>query len=250
MGTTRSKNMAHRTKSTLQLLLLLIGNLALAFGKTVHDVEFTVNLGAGKTGTFLVEVHPDWAPHGAARFMEMVESDFFKGNRFFRVMDGFVAQFGIHGKPSVAAEWSAKTLLDDPSGAVTMTKGTLAFATKINKDGPKYGPLTGKPNKLGQQAYSAMHGKESRATQMFINLEHNLQFSTLGMTPFAMVKMDTWHVVEQLNSVYGETAAGKGSGSGPDQARIQAEGNHYLKMDFPKLSYIVSARVLKMHKEL
>merc|ERR1712166_927471 len=72
-------------------IFLALGLLALAFGESVHEVEFTVNLGGGRQANFVIEVHPEWAPNGAARFMELVETDFFKGNRFFRVMESRVS---------------------------------------------------------------------------------------------------------------------------------------------------------------
>merc|ERR1712086_997091 len=171
-------------------IFLALGLLALAFGESVHEVEFTVNLGGGRQANFVIEVHPEWAPNGAARFMELVETDFFKGNRFFRVMDSFVAQFGINGKPSVTSEWAAKTILDDPSDQVANNQGMLSFSTKVNKDGPKYGPLTGAPNMIGQTALAKHHGENSRSTQMFINLKDNKHFNPLGMTPFAEVHAD------------------------------------------------------------
>jgi cyclophilin family peptidyl-prolyl cis-trans isomerase len=79
-----------------------------------YRVKFDVTLKSKTTASFIVEVHPDWAPLGAARFKELVHAEFFKSVRFFRVIDGFMAQFGIHGKPAIAAEWKEKTLMDDP----------------------------------------------------------------------------------------------------------------------------------------
>ena len=82
----------------------------------------------GDAGTFVMEAHSDWAPLGFARFKEMVETDFFKGVRFFRVIEGFMAQFGIHGKPAIAAEWKEKTLTDDPV-VESNKRGYVSFAT-------------------------------------------------------------------------------------------------------------------------
>ena len=89
-----------------------------------------------------IKVHPDWAPLGAARFKDMIEQDFFKGVRFFRVVSGFMAQFGIHPKPALAAEWKEKKLKDDPV-VESNKRGYISFATS---------------------------GADSRTTQMFINV--------------------------------------------------------------------------------
>jgi len=178
----------------------------------VWQAEFTVNLEPGSISTFQVEVHPDWSPLGAARFKELIETDFFKAARFFRVIEGFMAQFGIHANPKIAAEWKTKTLTDDPVKE-SNTRGMLSFATS---------------------------GKDSRTTQMFINFKDNANLDGMGFSPFAKITkgMD---VVDKLYKGYGEGAP---SGKGPEQGRIQSEGNRYLKKEFPNLSYIVSTKML------
>lgn len=229
--------------TTRALFLFAISLLCAQTAAESFDVEFLVNLGPGKQDKFVVEVRPDWAPLGAARFREMVEADFFKGNRFFRVMDDFIAQFGIPGNPSQADKWSE---MQDDEGVVTSVKGTLSFSAKLSKDGEKYGPLTGKPEakEMHKVAMVRVAGEHSRATQMFVNLRDNGHFNQFGLVPFARVREAGMAVVQQLNKEYGETSAGKGTGKGPDQLRIIKEGNKYLKTEFPNLSYIVSARVL------
>eukprot|EP00657_Telonema_sp_P-1_P005950 TRINITY_DN2379_c0_g1_i1.p1 TRINITY_DN2379_c0_g1~~TRINITY_DN2379_c0_g1_i1.p1 ORF type:complete len:162 (-),score=34.96 TRINITY_DN2379_c0_g1_i1:373-858(-) len=112
----------------------------LAFATASPRVEFTVSLSPGKQGLFVMEVRPDWAPLGAARFLEMVESDYFKGQRFFRVIDSFIAQFGIHGDPSKALP----TIKDDPSEEWSSHQtGMVAFSTRVSSTGQTYGPMTG-----------------------------------------------------------------------------------------------------------
>jgi peptidyl-prolyl cis-trans isomerase A (cyclophilin A) len=49
-------------------------------------------------------------------------------------------------------------------------------------------------------------------------------------------------VVDALHSGYGEGAP---SGRGPEQGRIQGEGNAYLKKDFPNLDYVKKATIEK-----
>jgi len=133
---------------------------------------------------------------------------FFDNVRFFRVIDGFMAQFGISGDPAVAATWREKKIRDDDT--LTQNKrGRLTFATA---------------------------GKDTRTTQIFINFRDNLFLDSQGFAPFAEVVegMDT---VEKLYKGYGEGAP---SGKGPDQMLCQTKGNAYLKDKFPKLSFIKS----------
>ena len=179
----------------------------------VVRVEFEVQLKPKSTGKFVVEVHPSWAPLGAARFLELVDhgDSFWKGIRFFRVIEGFMAQFGVPGKPEQAAEWKEKTIVDDPVIEANQ-RGYLSFATS---------------------------GKDSRTTQMFINLVDNSRLDGMGFSPFAVVLEDGMDIVDQLYSGYGEGAP---SGKGPDQGRIQTEGNKYLKKQFPNLSYVKSVK--------
>lgn len=175
-------------------------------------VKFNVQLKKGKTGSFVMEVHPDWAPKGAARFQEMVDDDFFKNVRFFRVISGFMAQFGIPGEPETAALWRTKTITDDPVKQ-SNKRGYVSFATS---------------------------GPNSRTTQMFINFVDNSNLDNMGFSPFAKV-IEGMDVVDQLYSGYGEGAP---SGRGPSQGKIQTDGNKYLKRSFPKLSYIIDAELL------
>ena len=168
-----------------------------------YDVTFNVDLdGAGgdKAGNFTVKVHPDWAPQGAKRFQDILNAGLLKDARFFRVVPGFVAQFGIPGNPEVAAQWREKVIQDDPVKE-SNKRGTLVFATS---------------------------GPNSRTTQMFINFNDNSNLDGMGFSPFAEVTsgMD---VVDKINQEYGEA---------PDQGRIQAEGNQYLSSDFPDLSFV------------
>lgn len=194
------------------VLLLALCVLAHA---SPYIVEFTVQLENGQD-TFEVTVHPEWAPLGAARFKELIDINFLSSCRFFRTIAGFMSQFGIPGKPEVAAEWRDKKILDDPVVG-SNKRGFLSFATS---------------------------GKDSRTTQMFINLADNANLDGMGFSPFAEVTkgMD---VVDKIYSGYGEGGAGDGSdGKGPAQGRVQSDGNKYLKRVFPRLSYIVSTRAV------
>jgi cyclophilin family peptidyl-prolyl cis-trans isomerase len=156
-------------------------------------------------GPILIEVHRDWAPIGAQRFEELVKAGFFDGARFFRVVPNFVVQFGLAARPALTKKWD-KALKDDP---VTQTNrpGTLAFATM---------------------------GRNTRTSQIFINLASNQSLDADGFAPFARV-VEGMDVVQHLYSGYGES---------PDQEAITKQGNPYLEKNFPKLDYIRKATIL------
>jgi len=174
---------------------------------TPYEVTFSVaNLQGGRNGEFTVKVHPRWSPLGAGRFRALFEQRFFDDVRFFRVISGFMAQFGISGDATISRYWKSQTLADDPV-RVSNLRGRLSFATS---------------------------GKNSRTTQIFINFVDNKFLDSMGFSPFAEV-VTGMDVVDQLYAGYGEGAP---SGRGPSQGRIQGEGNVYLRAEFPKLSYI------------
>ncbi len=163
-------------------------------------------------GDFVVEVHRDWAPNGADRFYSLVKSGYYDGARFFRVLSGFMAQFGIHRDPKVSAVWRERRIPDDPVRQ-SNTRGMVSFATA---------------------------GPNTRTTQAFINYRDNGMLDGQGFAPFGRV-VEGMEVVDRLYAGYGEGAP---QGRGPDQGRIQAEGNAYLEREFPKLDYVKRATVV------
>jgi cyclophilin family peptidyl-prolyl cis-trans isomerase len=163
-------------------------------------------------GAFTVEVHRDWAPLGADRFYNLVKNGFFDDARFFRVVADFMVQFGINGNPAVQAPLREATFKDDPV-----------------KQG----------NKKGYVTFAKSGAPDSRSTQVFINFQDNDNLDGLGFAPFGRI-VDGMNVVQKLYSDYGDGAP---SGRGPNQARIQMEGNAYLTKDFPKLDYIKTATI-------
>jgi peptidyl-prolyl cis-trans isomerase A (cyclophilin A) len=163
-------------------------------------------------GDFVVDVRRQWAPLGADRFYNLVRAGFFDGTRFFRVLEGFVAQFGIHGDPAVSAAWRVAAIADDPA-TESNTRGRITYAT-------------GGPN--------------TRTTQLFINYRDNSSLDSRGFSPFGDV-VEGMEIVDQLYADYGESAPG---GPGPAQGRIQAEGNAYLEAEFPQLDYVLEARIV------
>jgi peptidyl-prolyl cis-trans isomerase A (cyclophilin A) len=173
---------------------------------------FNANFDTSK-GLFVVTVHRDWAPNGADRFYNLVKNGFYDDVRFFRVIDGFMAQFGIHGNPAVASAWRQAQIKDDPVKQ-SNKRGFVVFATA---------------------------GPNTRTTQLFVNFGDNTALDKQGFAPFGEVTkgMD---VVDKIYNGYGEGAP---RGRGPDQGRLQSEGNAYLAKDFPKLDYIKTATIAK-----
>ncbi len=164
-------------------------------------------------GKFTIEVTRSLAPNGADRFYNLVRSGYFKDLAFFRVVPGFMCQFGIHGDPSVAAKWREANIADDAVKG-SNTRGTITFATA---------------------------GPNTRTTQLFINFGNNVNLDSQGFSPFGNV-IEGMDVVDKLNSEYGDGAP---YGRGPDQGRVQSEGNVFLKKDFPNLDYINSAILIQ-----
>ncbi len=168
-------------------------------------------------GMFIVEVHRDWAPNGADRFYNLVKNGYFDNCRFFRVISGFMVQFGINGDPALNAVWRNSRIPRDP---VKQSNGR-GYVTFAMQGGPQ--------------------GPDTRTTQVFINFGDNAQLDQSGFAPFGRVTkgMD---IVEKLYSGYGEGAP---NGRGPDQERVQNEGNGYLTKDFAKLDYVKKATIEK-----
>jgi len=157
-------------------------------------------------GRFVVDVHRDWAPIGADRFYNLVKGGFFDDVRFFRVIPGQLAQFGMHGDPTVQEAWRDAVVEDDPVNHGN-TRGAVSFASR---------------------------GPNTRTTQLFINLRDNSPYDRLGFAPFAEV-VTGMDVVDRLYSGYQER---------PDQGLIDAEGNAYLMREFPDLDYINKAAII------
>jgi peptidyl-prolyl cis-trans isomerase A (cyclophilin A) len=173
----------------------------------VFDAKFVTS-----KGEFVVEVTRAWSPRGADRFYNLVKYHFFDDAAFFRVIQGFVAQFGISARPDVSRTWENAKITDDPV-TQTNTRGTLTYATA---------------------------GPNTRTTQIFINLGENAQLDGMGFSPFGKV-ISGMEVVDKLYADYGD---GPPDGHGPDQDRIQREGKSYLEKGFPMLDAIKTAMIV------
>jgi peptidyl-prolyl cis-trans isomerase A (cyclophilin A) len=162
-------------------------------------------------GVFVVEVHRDWAPNGADRFYNLVKNGFYNDARFFRVISGFMVQFGISGDPKISAVWREANIKDDPVKESNQP-GYVTFATA---------------------------GPNTRTTQVFINFGDNAGLDGQGFAPFGKI-VSGMEVVDALFSGYGEGAP---RGDGPDQGLVQQRGNTYLEKSFPKLDFIRQATI-------
>ena len=171
-----------------------------------YKVKFDTSKGA-----FVVQVTRAWAPQGADRFYNLVKSGFYDNVRFFRVISGFMVQFGINGDPAVMANWRNAPLKDDP---------------------------VVQSNKRGFITY-AMAGPNTRTSQVFINFGDNSRLDGDGFSPFGQV-VSGMNVVEALNAEYGEGAP---RGRGPDQSRLQREGNAYLAKEYPRMDFVKKATI-------
>jgi peptidyl-prolyl cis-trans isomerase A (cyclophilin A) len=162
-------------------------------------------------GRVTVRVVREWAPLGAYRFYNLARNGFYDGSRFFRVLPGFVAQFGASGDPAVDRTWLDQRLPDDPR-RVPNTAGTLTFASA---------------------------GPDTRTTQLFFTYKSNESLDRQGFTPIGRV-VDGMEVLFRLNGDYGEVPP---RGSGPSFGCILSHGNSYLASRYPRLDSIQSLRI-------
>ncbi|HUK31049.1 MAG TPA: peptidylprolyl isomerase [Candidatus Acidoferrum sp.] len=158
-------------------------------------------------GEFTVRVTREWAPRGADRFYNLVKHHYFDACPFFRVISGFMAQFGLTPYPEVNKAWMNANIQDDPVKA-SNTRGKMSFA---------------------------MAGPNTRSTQLFINFANrNAQLDKSGFAPIGEVSSGM-EVVDKLNSEYGDHA---------DQEKITMEGGAFLKRAMPHLDYMNTVRLV------
>ena len=168
---------------------------------------YKVNMDTSK-GMVAMECHKAWSPKGADHFYDLVKIHFYDDARFFRVIRGFMAQFGMNGTPATNAVWANANILDDPPAGQHNTRGMVSYGK------------TDMPN--------------SRSTQLFINYADNSRLDGMGFTPVCMVTSG----MEAVDRIY------FGYGDAPDQGLIGAQGNTYLNSQFPRLDYIKKATIV------
>ena len=188
---------------------------------TVAPDSFDVDMVTTK-GTMVVRVRRNWAPIGADRFYALVRNHYFDSVAFHRTIRNFVAQFGIHGDTAVSRAWRGKSILDDPVKVVNQ-KGTLSYA--------RGGPGT-------------------RSVQLFFNTVDNTPrldtLNTFGFPPIGQVIRGIG-VLDSLNWEYSGTRGGQ-TFPGPSQDSLGRQGNAYLQRSFPRLDYILKARIARVWK--
>ena len=171
--------------------------------------EFKVRLETSK-GPIVIQLHRDWAPNGVDRFFQLVEEGYYSDVRFFRVVPGFVVQFGMNGDPATNARAVMQQIMDDP---------------------------VKQSNKRGIVTFAKSDRPNSRTTQIFINLADNAALDQMAFAPIGEV-VEGMSVVDALYSGYGDQPTGR-------QPEIATGGNEFLKANYPKLDFIRSAKVVK-----
>jgi len=189
--------------STAAVLLLVVSPVLVT---SDFRVKFEVETLAG-LGTFVIKVHEDWAPIGAAHFKKLVDKKHYDDTRFHRVIPNFMVQFGISGDPKVSKVASKDTIMDEKP---------------IQK------------NKLGYVTFAKTVAPNSRSTQILINYLNNRKLDVLGFAPFGEVEGDGMEVVKTIYNI----------GEKPDQGQIQSQGNAYLDKKFPKISKCLKAYII------
>ena len=157
-------------------------------------------------GDFVMTVTRAWAPNGVDRFYNLVLHHFYDNMVIFRVVNGFVVQFGISSYPPVSAAWYDAKIPDDKV-IKSNKRGFVTFATA---------------------------GPNTRTTQIFINFKDNSFLDSKGFTPFATVNKDGMKIVEKLYDGYADNPT-------EEQGTIQQQGKAFLDKKYPKLDVIKHA---------
>lgn len=197
---------AAQSRATTAPQRALLLDPARAFWRTTAPDTFHARVETSR-GEFTIEVIRAWAPNGADRFYNLARAGYFDDSRFFRVIYGFVAQFGIAGDPAVANLWGSRFIRAD-SVRASNVRGAVTYA--------QFKPT-------------------ERTTNIFINLRDNTALDTLGFAPFGRV-IAGMDVVDSLHSGYGEVPAADAPMGNPK--RLYGESNRYLDEAFPKLDRI------------
>ena len=163
-------------------------------------------------GDFVIEVQREWSPNGADRFYSLVKNGFYDDCAFFRVIEGFMVQFGIGATPDKNVGWNE---IPDDKVVKSNIRKYVTFAK------------TGMPN--------------SRTTQIFINYADNSRLDADGFSPFGEV-VSGMEAVDAINSEYGGDPSAL-------QQQIKAQGNSILKPSYPNLDYVKTATIVETPAE-
>lgn len=173
-------------------------------------------------GDFTIEVTRAWSPNGADRFYNLVKNGYYDGNRFFRVVPGFVVQWGVHGDPAVTEAWqdSRDANIEDDQVKHSNTRGKVVFA---------------------------MRGPNSRTTQLFINFGDNARLDGMGFSPFGEVVGDGMDVVDEIYDEYPNLDGRqfRDPETAVSQLDLMERGNAYLDRFFPELDHIITATIVE-----
>ena len=172
-------------------------------------------------GVFVLELHRAWGPGGADRLYNLTRLGYFDDTRVHRVRAGYIAQFGLHGDPTVNAVWKGRYLADDPPRSRN-ERGTFAFSY----EGP------GRP--------------ATRNTQIYINLANNARNDTEPFTVLGTV-VEGMGVIDSLYAGYGEESGG-GVRQGK-QGPLERGGNAFMDQEYPRLDRILRATALPVRRD-
>lgn len=177
-------------------------------------------------GDFTIEVTRAWSPNGADRFYNLVKNGYYDGNRFFRVVPGFVVQWGVHGDPAVTEAWQQNraSQIQDDEVKGTNSRGKVVFA---------------------------MRGPNSRTTQLFINFGDNARLDAMGFSPFGEVIGDGMDVVDEIYDEYPNLDGRqfRDPETAVSQIDLMERGNAYLDRFFPELDHIITATIVEAAPE-
>jgi len=166
------------------------------------------NTDINNNDTIVIEVTRSLAPLGADRFHALVKAGFYSDSALFRVVPGFVLQFGISGDPKLNSRWLHDEIKDDPVLA-SNTRGSISFAT----DGPN-----------------------TRTSQVFINYSDNSRLDSSGFSPFGKVVSGLEVAEAAMNPTPGERG-------GVGQGLLEDRGNGWIRSNYPGVNFITSARI-------
>jgi peptidyl-prolyl cis-trans isomerase A (cyclophilin A) len=211
--------MRHPSETTLTAIVVLVATTLLLGQVNIEKLKDPAQLNERapdqyrarfdtSQGAFIIAVEREWAPLAADRFYNLVKNGFYNDSRFFRVLSGFMAQWGLHADPSVQSAWRTANLKDEPVKK-SNTKGFVSFTRESS------------PN--------------SSYTMVFINYKDNSYLDADGFAPFGEV-VSGMDVAERLYSGYGRQNV-------PDQRRILRDGNAYLQAEYPMLDFVKTATI-------